>query len=93
MACPHCRHLTEPAGPAQDSEDHEVKCNKDRPQQGEQKRDNQEEESLKAQIRELEQDLAQTKLKMVEARCKIQVRGKRGESEHLMGSLRSRDGV
>lgn len=34
----------------------------------------QEEESLKAQIRELEQDLAQTKLKMVEAKCRIQVR-------------------
>lgn len=58
-----------------------MKCNKDRPQQVEQKRDNQEEEeeSLKAQIRELEQDLAQTKLKMVEARCKIQVSAKRGE--------------
>lgn len=32
------------------------------------------EEALKAQIRELEQDLAQTKLKMVEAKCRIQVR-------------------
>lgn len=90
MACPHCRHLAEPAGPAQDSEDHQVTCNKGRPQQGEQKRGNQEEESLKAQIRELEQDLAQTKLKMVEARCKIQVSAQRGESEHLMGSLGSR---
>lgn len=35
-----------------------------------------EEESQKAQIRELEQDLAQTKLKMVEAKCRIQVRAK-----------------
>lgn len=34
----------------------------------------QENESLKAQIRELEQELAQTKLQMVEAKCKIQVR-------------------
>lgn len=80
MACPRCRHLAESAGPptaAQDSEGHEGNRNKDRPQQVEQKRDNQEEEeeaSLRAQIRELEQDLAQTKLKMVEARCKIQVR-------------------
>lgn len=39
-----------------------------------QKRDEQEEELLKVQIRELEQDLAQTKLQMVEAKCKIQVR-------------------
>lgn len=38
------------------------------------KRDEQEKESLKAQIRELQQDLAQTKLQMVEAKCKIQVR-------------------
>ncbi|XP_003962821.1 rab GTPase-activating protein 1-like [Takifugu rubripes] len=85
MACPRCQHLTESAGPptaAQDSEDREVKCNKDRPQQVEQKRDTQEEEeSLKAQLRELEQDLAQTKLKMVEARCKIQ------ELEHEKGIL------
>lgn len=34
----------------------------------------QENESLRAQIRELEQELAQTKLQMVEAKCKIQVR-------------------
>lgn len=33
-----------------------------------------ENESLRAQIRELEQELAQTKLQMVEAKCKIQVR-------------------
>lgn len=38
------------------------------------KRNEQEKESLKAQIRELEQDLAQTKLQMVEAKCQIQVR-------------------
>lgn len=34
----------------------------------------QQKESVRAQIRELEQDLAQTKLQMVEANCKIQVR-------------------
>lgn len=71
-----------------------MKCNKDRQQPVEQKRDNrEEEESLKAQIRELEQDLAQTKLKMVEARCKIQVSAERGGPEHLMGSPWSRDRV
>lgn len=42
-----------------------------KPEQG---RDEQEKESLRAQIQELEQDLAQTKLEMVEAKCKIQVR-------------------
>lgn len=40
-------------------------------EQTEQKTDDQ--EDLKAQIRELEQDLAQTKLRMVEAKCRIQV--------------------
>ena len=39
----------------------------------EQRRDDQEKESFKAQIRELERELAQTKLQMVEAKCKIQV--------------------
>lgn len=70
-ACPHCQHLTESSAPptaAQDSEDHEM--NQDSPKQMQEE----EKESLKAQIRELEQDLAQTKLKMVEAKCRIQVR-------------------
>lgn len=44
------------------------------PRKAEQRRDEEEKESLKAQIRELEQELAQTKLQMVEAKCKIQVR-------------------
>lgn len=44
------------------------------PRKAEQRRDDQEKESLKTQIRELEQELAQTKLQMVEAKCKIQVR-------------------
>ena len=39
-----------------------------------QKRDEQEKKSLRAQIRELEQELAKTKLQMVEAKCSIQVR-------------------
>lgn len=40
-----------------------------------------EKESLRAQIRELEQELAQTKLQMVEAKCRIQ------ELEHETGVL------
>lgn len=51
-------------------------CNEDSEslKKAEQRRDDEEKESLKAQIRELEQDLAQTKLQMVESKCKIQVR-------------------
>uniref|UniRef100_A0A4W6E7G1 RAB GTPase activating protein 1-like 2 n=1 Tax=Lates calcarifer TaxID=8187 RepID=A0A4W6E7G1_LATCA len=49
----------------------------------EQRRENQEKESLKTQIRELEQELVQTKLQMVEAKCKIQ------ELEHQNGLLAS----
>lgn len=52
-------------GPGQKEEGHK---------KAEQRRDDQEKESLRAQIQELEQDLAQTKLEMVEAKCKIQVR-------------------
>lgn len=86
-ACSHCQYivetdelstagqnsptaaLTEGHGktePGQD-EDHETF------KKAEQRRENQEKESLKTQIRELEQELVQTKLQMVEAKCKIQV--------------------
>uniref|UniRef100_A0A3P9P0G3 RAB GTPase activating protein 1-like 2 n=1 Tax=Poecilia reticulata TaxID=8081 RepID=A0A3P9P0G3_POERE len=51
-------------------------------QQGRNRKD-QEKESLKAQIRELEKELAQTKLQVVEANCKIQ------ELEHQKGVLAS----
>lgn len=44
------------------------------PQQEDGNRKDQEKESLKAQIRELEKELAQTKLLVVEANCKIQVK-------------------
>ncbi|XP_068195326.1 rab GTPase-activating protein 1-like isoform X2 [Antennarius striatus] len=47
----------------------------------EQRRDQQEKEALKIQIRKLEKGLAQTKLQMVEANCKIQ------ELEHQKGIL------
>lgn len=42
---------------------------------------NQEKESLRAQVRELEQELAQTKLQLVESKCRIQ------ELEHQSGVL------
>lgn len=42
---------------------------------------NQEKESLRAQVRELEQELAQTKLQLVESKCRIQ------ELEHQRGVL------
>lgn len=72
-ACPRCRLLTESGAPQtsdQDPEDH--RANQDSPEQMQEMED--ESQSLRAQIRELEQDLAQTKLKMVEAKCRIQVR-------------------
>ncbi|XP_026195806.1 rab GTPase-activating protein 1-like isoform X2 [Anabas testudineus] len=50
------------------------------PTQGRRKEE-QERESISAQIRELEQELAQTKLQLVEAKCKIQ------ELEHQKGAL------
>ncbi|KAI3367566.1 hypothetical protein L3Q82_026421, partial [Scortum barcoo] len=53
------------------------------PRKAEQRGDDQEKESLRAQVRELEQELAQTKLQMVEAKCKIQ------ELEHQRGILAS----
>uniref|UniRef100_UPI0037E72350 rab GTPase-activating protein 1-like n=1 Tax=Semicossyphus pulcher TaxID=241346 RepID=UPI0037E72350 len=92
-ACSRCQHLVdeseEPSTTAQSSaatEGHgstELGPDEDGegPTKAEQKRDDQEKESLKVQIRELEQDLAQTKLQMVEAKCKIQ------ELEHQRGIM------
>ncbi|XP_034431653.1 rab GTPase-activating protein 1-like [Hippoglossus hippoglossus] len=51
------------------------------PNKAEQRRQDQERESLRAQIRGLEQDLAQTKLQMVEAKCEIQ------DLEHQKGLM------
>ncbi|XP_077394955.1 rab GTPase-activating protein 1-like isoform X2 [Festucalex cinctus] len=51
------------------------------PTEAELRRENQERASLKAQIRQLEKELAQTKLQVVEANCKIQ------ELEHERGIL------
>uniref|UniRef100_A0A3B5M3S1 Uncharacterized protein n=1 Tax=Xiphophorus couchianus TaxID=32473 RepID=A0A3B5M3S1_9TELE len=59
-ACSQCRHVAEsiPAGHSAAEDGN---------------RKDQEKESLKAQIRELEKELAQTKLQVVEANCKIQL--------------------
>ncbi|XP_067336854.1 rab GTPase-activating protein 1-like isoform X1 [Channa argus] len=51
------------------------------PRQTEQRKEDPETKSLRARIRELEQELAQTKVQMVEAKCKIQ------EQEHEKGAL------
>uniref|UniRef100_A0A8C1M4F9 RAB GTPase activating protein 1-like n=1 Tax=Cyprinus carpio TaxID=7962 RepID=A0A8C1M4F9_CYPCA len=65
MACERCREVFSKDGPlqipavSQDNRDTDLDEEKD---------------SLKAQLRELELELAQTKLQLVEAKCKIQVR-------------------
>lgn len=65
MACERCREVFSKDGPlqipavSQDNRDSDMDEEKD---------------SLKAQLRELELELAQTKLQLVEAKCKIQVR-------------------
>ncbi|XP_051550889.1 rab GTPase-activating protein 1-like isoform X3 [Myxocyprinus asiaticus] len=72
MACERCRDVFSKDGPlqipavTQDNRDSDVDEEKD---------------SLKAQLRELELELAQTKLQLVEAKCKIQ------ELEHQKGVL------
>ncbi|XP_073340113.1 uncharacterized protein [Pagrus major] len=90
--CSRCQHVIdsdEPSATAQDSAATEGQGmtesgqheDSESPKKAEQRRDDQEKESFKAQITELEQDLAQTKLQMVEAKCKIQ------ELEHQRGIL------
>ncbi|KAF7201520.1 rab GTPase-activating protein 1-like [Nothobranchius furzeri] len=82
-ACPSCRHNEESVPPEHNSEE-AVQTNsrevaeKDMedtnrgPSQDDGMKENQETEFLKAQITELERELVQTKLQMVEAKCKIQ---------------------
>ncbi|XP_013865240.1 rab GTPase-activating protein 1-like, isoform 10 [Austrofundulus limnaeus] len=85
--CPSCRHLIESLTPEDDSENSQTERDQEEtktegaPEQKERIREDQEEESLKTQVRELEQELAQTKLLMVEAKCKIQ------DLEHQKGVL------
>lgn len=79
--CSHCRHIVDSREPPKTALDSAADGQgtiesgqiEDSPKKAAQ-RDDQEKESLKAQIRELEQQLAQTKLQMVESKCKIQVR-------------------
>lgn len=72
-ACPRCRHAVETTGPPENPGATGHGENNGGPRQAEQRKDDQEQESVRAQIRDLEQELAQTKLQMVEAKCKIQV--------------------
>lgn len=92
-ACPHCQHLIESEERSStDKVDHSSGSTSSegggRPQPGrgedrntEQRLEDQDREDLSAQISVLEQDLAQTKLQVVEANCKIQ------ELEHQKGIL------
>ncbi|KAM8833142.1 rab GTPase-activating protein 1-like [Synchiropus picturatus] len=75
-SCSHCGHVLQPdlqhesevsaAGPTEDQGTAEWKDAESTEGEGRDKA------TLKAQIRELEQELASTKLQMVEAKCKIQ---------------------
>ncbi|KAM9341047.1 rab GTPase-activating protein 1-like [Symphorus nematophorus] len=91
-ACSHCQHIEESDKQStadQDSAETDSdgmtelgrKEESKSPRMEEQRRNDQEKEYLKVQIRDLEQELAQTKLQMVEAKCKIQ------ELEHQRGIL------
>lgn len=46
-----------------------------------------EKDNLKKQLREMELELAQTKLQLVEAKCKIQVGDRRREVVHAIGHV------
>ncbi|XP_072221246.1 rab GTPase-activating protein 1-like [Leuresthes tenuis] len=90
QACSRCQHVAESITADHNSETEGLGVTeqgrggvKGGSTQADQKREDQEKESLRAQIRELEQELAQTKLQVVEAKCKIQ------ELEHQKGVLAS----
>lgn len=78
MACERCREVFSKEGPLQipppsrDNRDSELDEEKD---------------SLKAQLRELELELAQTKLQLVEAKCKMQVRFYAGSGTAVSHSM------
>lgn len=91
-ACSRCQHIAESitscSNPETEVETEGLEvpepCREENtggPTQEDRRREDQEKESLRVQIRELEQELAQTKLQMVEAKCKIQ------ELEHQKGLL------
>lgn len=48
-----------------------------------------EKDALKKQLREMELELAQTKLQLVEAKCKIQVGGKQAQQGSLLNLVLS----
>ncbi|XP_047201580.1 rab GTPase-activating protein 1-like isoform X1 [Girardinichthys multiradiatus] len=91
-ACSQCRHISESITAGHSSEtamsmeglevtEQGRQGFNERPPRVDRIRENQEKESLKAQITELEKELAQTKLQVVETKCKIQ------ELEHQNGVL------
>ncbi|XP_029972931.1 rab GTPase-activating protein 1-like [Salarias fasciatus] len=85
-SCARCQHVVDPDNDSPEDQEMTGKSEEESsaaPERGDQRRDDREKESLRAQIRELERDLAQTKLLMVEAKCKIQ------ELEHEKGILAS----
>ncbi|KAG7510660.1 hypothetical protein JOB18_027663 [Solea senegalensis] len=83
--CPHCQHSLE--ADERSAEDAHTVSEAERDEDGdgckevEKMREDQEKESFKAQIRELEKELAQTKLQLVESKCKIQ------ELQHQKGLM------
>ncbi|XP_068608319.1 rab GTPase-activating protein 1-like isoform X1 [Brachionichthys hirsutus] len=84
--CPRCRCAVDsdkPAAAPDSMTDRVAKLRRgeENLQKAAQRREQQEKEALKTQIRKLEKGLAQTKLQMVEANCKIQ------ELEHQRGIL------
>ncbi|XP_029316856.1 rab GTPase-activating protein 1-like [Cottoperca gobio] len=84
--CSSSRHVVESEEPSAAIEGHGTtepgrEEDTEGPKKAEQRRDDREKESLKAEVRELEQELAKTKLQMVESKCKIQ------ELEHQKGIL------
>nr|XP_057946084.1 rab GTPase-activating protein 1-like [Doryrhamphus excisus] len=85
-ACPHCHHAEESEKESASSEDPGLVVpgwgrKHAGPSEAQQRREDQEKASLTAQIRQLEKELAQTKLQIVEAKCRIQ------ELEHERGIL------
>ncbi|XP_054470553.1 rab GTPase-activating protein 1-like [Anoplopoma fimbria] len=94
-ACSRCRHVVESDEPSATAQKSPTAAaiegrgmtepgreeNDEGPKSARQRRDDQQKESLRVQIRELEQELAKTKLQMVEAKCKIQ------ELEHQKGIM------
>ncbi|XP_055361859.1 rab GTPase-activating protein 1-like isoform X2 [Betta splendens] len=79
-ACPRCRRAAGAERPST-PESEVTEPGREEDGTGPRPERDRERESVRAQIRELEQELAQTKLQMVEANCKIQ------ELEHQKGVL------